>query len=54
MQVDMPEGWEEFLDERTNHKYYCNRITNVTQWERPVASLSLQGHLVRFKPITRS
>ena len=39
----MPEGWVELLDERTNHKYYWNRITNVTQWERPVASRTFSG-----------
>jgi len=50
--VDMPEGWEEFLDRRTNDKYYHNRITKVTQWERPVATQNFSGG--RFKKRERS
>jgi len=33
---DLEDGWEERFDPNTNHAYYYNSTTGVSQWEKPV------------------
>ena len=32
----LPPGWDEYTDPSTGHKFYINKATGVSQWERPV------------------
>tara|TARA_Y100000813_G_C24111906_1_gene328234 strand:+ start:413 stop:925 length:513 start_codon:yes stop_codon:yes gene_type:complete len=32
----LPEGWEELIDQTTGRKYYANHNTKQTQWEFPI------------------
>jgi hypothetical protein len=33
----LPIGWVEFTDKATQKKYFYNKLTKATTWERPVA-----------------
>ena len=35
-QRPLPHGWVQFYDVITKQYYYLNRITQQTQWERPI------------------
>lgn len=35
---NLPEGWEERVSKSTGKKYYFNRQTNESQWEKPTGA----------------
>jgi len=35
--VELPEGWIKKESRSSGRPYYCNKYTQVTQWERPTA-----------------
>ena len=35
---DLPSPWQQYLDSQSGNYYYHNPDTDVTQWERPIAS----------------
>lgn len=44
----LPPGWDEYTDPATGHKFYINRATGVSQWEKPVVETQrLSGDVPR-------
>lgn len=37
---NLPEGWEERIDRKSERKYYLNHIHKTTQWKKPTEPAS--------------